>query len=145
MTGNLLFAISAGAIGSAFQHGYNTGVTNAPQPLVEKFINETYNERYGEPADTETIEFIFSLIVAVFCVGGMAGALSTAFVADKLGRKGGLLYNNILVFLATLCLGFCTKAKSYELLIVGRFISGFNSGSLVMLCRLQLPSFLLND
>lgn len=135
MTGNLLFAIVAGAFGSAFQHGYNTGVTNAPQTLVEKFINQTYTERNGVPAEQETVEFIFSLIVAVFCVGGMAGALSTAFVADKLGRKGGLLYNNILVLLATLCLGLCTMAKSYELLILGRFIIGFNSGNLQPECH----------
>lgn len=128
VTGNLVFAITAGAFGSAFQHGYNTGVTNAPQPLVEAFINDTYTERHGTSPDKDTIEFIFSLIVAVFCVGGMAGALSTAFVANRFGRKGGLLYNNVLVILATVCLGFCKMAKSYELLIVGRFLIGVNSG-----------------
>ena len=130
VTGNLIFAIAAGGIGSAFQHGYNTGVTNAPQLLVENFINYTYTERHGTSPDTETIQFIFSLIVAVFCVGGMAGALSTAFVANKLGRKGGLLFNNVIVVLATLCLGFCKMAKSYEMLILGRFLIGVNSGLL---------------
>ena len=124
-----MFAITAGAFGSAFQHGYNTGVTNAPQPLVERFINETFAERHGTEPEAETVEFIFSLIVAVFCVGGMAGALSTAFVADKLGRKGGLLYNNVLVLLAAVCVGACKASKSYELLILGRFIIGVNSGS----------------
>lgn len=74
----------------------------------------------------------------------MAGALSTAFVANKFGRKGGLLYNNVLVLLASACLGFCKMAKSYELLILGRFFIGVNSGSYALFPA-QISLFRLQD
>src|SRR5687768_5805078 len=92
LTSHLALAIAAGAIGSSFQHGYNTGVVNAPQKLVAAFINETYHERFQIYPDSSTIDLIYSLMVSIFCVGGMVGALATAYVAEKFGRKGGLLY-----------------------------------------------------
>ncbi|CAL1291174.1 unnamed protein product [Larinioides sclopetarius] len=88
LTSHLVFAIAAGAFGSSFQHGYNTGVTNIPQLLIQKFINDTYYERYETAAGDGTVTFIFSILVSIFCVGGMAGALLTAFVAERFGRKG---------------------------------------------------------
>lgn len=128
LTGHLVFAIAAAALGSSFQHGYNTGVTNIPQLLIQKFINETYFDRYEVPAGENTVTFIFSILVSIFCVGGMAGALMTAFVAERFGRKGGLLLNNVFVVVAAIFMGAAKAAKSYEMLVLGRFFTGFNSG-----------------
>lgn len=57
------------------------------------------------------------------------GALMTAFVSKRFGRKGGLLASNAIVFLAAALMGASKFAKSYEILIVGRFFAGINSGS----------------
>merc|ERR1712226_1732153 len=69
-------------------------------------------------------------------------------IAGSLGRKGGLLANNVLVLLGGLCL-LCAKwLNSWHILIVGRFIMGVISGILqVILLPLcpESPKHLLLD
>jgi len=133
------FAIAAGAFGSAFQHGYNTGVLNAPQKLITEWIggcNQTYMKMKDE-AETEVDEckhgyeavtMYWAMIVSVFCVGGIIGGSAVGVVASRLGRKGGLLLNNILMFVAGIFLFAAKYAGSWHMLIIGRLIIGINSG-----------------
>ena len=88
--------------------------------------------------DSAHIDVIYSVIVAIFCVGGMIGALGTAFVADKIGRKWGLIYNNVLVVIAVVCMGFSKASGYYELLIIGRFFIGLASGLFAGLAPMYL-------
>ncbi|CAG0887310.1 unnamed protein product [Cyprideis torosa] len=130
LNGRLLFAVLASAVGSAFQHGYNLGVVNAPQAEIENFINQTAFIRSGEVKGLEMaeIKFIFSWATSIYCVGGMLGGSLVGYFADTFGRKGALLMNNVLVFIAALLFGFSKMAQSYEMIIVGRFFIGINSG-----------------
>lgn len=133
VSSRLIFAIAAAAIGSSFQHGYNTGVVNAPQMLIEDWIMDVRSNRSssgGESGDVSqsTVTMIWSIAVAIFCVGGMIGGSIVGLVADRLGRKKGLLYNNVLVLIATILMGMAKQSMSYEMLILGRFFIGINSG-----------------
>lgn len=96
--------------------------------VLEQWLFEVIGNRTGEPPAENTIVFVWAITVAIFCVGGMIGGVSTGFIADRFGRKKGLLLNNILVLIATICLATAKAAASYELLILGRFIIGINSG-----------------
>merc|ERR1719158_103105 len=58
----------------------------------------------------------------------MMGGSLVGFVSSRLGRKGGLLLNNILVLVATLLMGLAKTANSYHMLIAGRLVIGINSG-----------------
>merc|ERR1711990_1308249 len=129
----IAFAIAAGAVGSSFQHGYNTGVLNAPQKIMTNWVkgkicaNSTELTVSVAECDAEA-EIIWAWTVAIFCIGGMMGGSMVGFVSGRLGRKGGLLLNNILVVVATLLMGFAKTAGSFHMLILGRLVIGINSG-----------------
>lgn len=129
----IAFAIAAGAFGSSFQHGYNTGVLNAPQGVMTDWLKSQICDNDPESLDSEaTCErdsiLIWSWIVSIFCIGGMMGGSLVGFVSSRLGRKGGLLLNNILVIVATLLMGLAKSANSFHMLIAGRLVIGINSG-----------------
>ncbi|PSN30545.1 Solute carrier family 2 [Blattella germanica] len=126
--GRLVFAIAAAALGSSFQHGYNTGVVNAPQKLIEDWITMVEYNRTGEEVTQTKVTMIWSIAVSIFCVGGMIGGAITGLVAERFGRKGGLLLNNVLVVLASIFQGASKAANSFEMIIIGRFFIGINSG-----------------
>lgn len=101
MNFRLAFAIAAGAFGSAFQHGYNTGVVNAPQDLVmawiqncpeKEMIEESTDANEAAVSDDQCemsenrVVLIWSWIVAIFCVGGIIGGSVVGVVATRLGR-----------------------------------------------------------
>nr|CAH7753756.1 unnamed protein product [Callosobruchus chinensis] len=111
-----------------FQFGYNTGVINAPQGNIEDFMKDLYKQRYGEDLDNDSVERLYSIAVSIFAIGGMLGGFGGGMVANKFGRKGGLLLNNVLGIGGGVLM-WCTKlAHSYEMLFFGRFIIGVNCG-----------------
>lgn len=147
-TGNLILAIVAAGVGSGFQHGYNTGVLNAPQKLIQNFIEECDQNRNSTgnvPVTSESRKIlIYSLIVGMFSVGGLIGALSSGVVGKTIGRRNALLYNNILAVAAALLMGFCKMAHSFEMLIIGRLIIGINCG-LLHLFTMSMKTFMLTS
>ncbi|XP_014211314.1 solute carrier family 2, facilitated glucose transporter member 1 isoform X2 [Copidosoma floridanum] len=129
---HLAFSIGAAALGSGFQHGYNTGVVNPPQKIIMEWISETKINGSTEELDPEDLKKIvvgiWSITVAIFCVGGMIGGALVGTAANRFGRKGSLLLNNVLVFMAVICQSLAKPTGHYELLILGRFIIGINAG-----------------
>ncbi|XP_013779694.2 glucose transporter type 1-like isoform X2 [Limulus polyphemus] len=127
LTCMLVFAIIAAVLGM-FQFGYNTGVINAPQIILQEFISDIYEKRTGNVITDGFNELIWSITVSIFAIGGMVGGISGGAIANRFGRKGGLLLNNIFAILGGALMGLSKVSRSIEMLIIGRLIIGFNCG-----------------
>ncbi|XP_063798095.1 solute carrier family 2, facilitated glucose transporter member 1 isoform X2 [Pseudophryne corroboree] len=127
VTVQLMVAVGVAVLGS-LQFGYNTGVINAPQKVIENFYNETWISRYGMPVPEATLTSLWSLSVAIFSVGGMIGSFSVGLFVNRFGRRNSMLMANILAFIAAIFMGFSKMAYSFEMLIIGRLVIGLYCG-----------------
>ncbi|XP_044052782.1 solute carrier family 2, facilitated glucose transporter member 11b isoform X1 [Siniperca chuatsi] len=125
---SLLLAVCAACIGGTFQYGYNISVINAPTTYVQNFINQTWRERYQTDISEDVLTLLWSSIVSIFTIGGLIGATIGGTMSVKLGRKGTLLTNNIFALMAALLMGLSYSTGLFELLIIGRLLTGINAG-----------------
>ncbi|KAI9521516.1 hypothetical protein NQZ68_003669 [Dissostichus eleginoides] len=125
---SLVLAACAACIGGTFQFGYNISVINAPTTDVHNFINQTWIERYQTGIPENVLTLLWSTIVSIFTIGGLLGVTVGGTLSMKLGRKGTLLANNAFAIIAALLMGLSYPTGYFELLIIGRFISGLNAG-----------------
>lgn len=123
----LMLAVGTAVIGS-LQFGYNSGVINAPQKIIEAFYNETWTARHGDMISKTTMTSLWSLSVAIFSVGGIVGSFSVGLFVNRFGRRNSMLMANVLAFLAAALMGFSKMGASWEMLIIGRFVVGLYSG-----------------
>ncbi|KAM8797519.1 solute carrier family 2, facilitated glucose transporter member 11 [Eudromia elegans] len=91
-------------------------------------MNETWLERTGFPLDSNAILLLWSFTVSAYPLGGLTGAIAAGPMAIVLGRKTSLLLNNVFVIIAAVLSGFSRVAKSFEMIILGRFFTGLNAG-----------------
>lgn len=69
--------------------------------LIEEWIRGVMSERNsGAVIPKSQVTLIWAIAVSIFCFGGMIGGLMTGIVAEKFGRKGGLLVANSLVVIS---------------------------------------------
>uniref|UniRef100_A0A8C8SD40 Major facilitator superfamily (MFS) profile domain-containing protein n=1 Tax=Pelusios castaneus TaxID=367368 RepID=A0A8C8SD40_9SAUR len=123
----LICAVSVAAIGS-LQFGYNTGVINAPEKIIQSFFNRTLESRRNIATSSELLTSLWSLSVAIFSVGGMIGSFSVGLFVNRFGRRNSMLMVNILAIVGGILMGFSKMAGAVEMLIIGRFIIGLFCG-----------------
>ncbi|XP_069726906.1 solute carrier family 2, facilitated glucose transporter member 11-like isoform X4 [Phaenicophaeus curvirostris] len=124
----LLLMILVLGIGGTHLSGFQMSVINYTSPYIQKFINETWLERYGSVLHQETLTLLWSFIVSMYCVGGMVGCLCSGYLTAKYGKKKCLLFNDVVLIVAVLHTGFSKRAKSFEMILAGRFLEGIGAG-----------------
>ncbi|XP_065424035.1 solute carrier family 2, facilitated glucose transporter member 11-like isoform X2 [Chrysemys picta bellii] len=106
-------------IGGAFSYGFQVSMISYPSMYIKNFINDTWQERYHSDIDEQTLTLLWSFIVSTFSIGGFLGAISSRYLSAKYGKS---------VSTAAFFWGFSKMAKSFEMILIGRFLCGFNSG-----------------
>ncbi|PAV61799.1 hypothetical protein WR25_22410 [Diploscapter pachys] len=127
LTGPLVLAVFAVTL-SSFQFGYHIGCINAPAELVKGWFGDSHSKLFGTKLTANDMDFAWSVAVSIFAIGGMIGGLLSGWAADKVGRRGALLYNNIICFIAAALMGLAKSAGAYPMIILGRFFIGLNCG-----------------
>ncbi|XP_078277977.1 solute carrier family 2, facilitated glucose transporter member 11-like [Rhinoraja longicauda] len=125
----LLLLIVVTGMGGTFQHGLNMSLINAPSIYIKYFINQTWLERHGTAMEGQAIKVLWTVIVSVYPVGAVFGALIAGHLAVRYGRKNCLVFNNLVAIVAALIVAFSRMARSFEMILLARFLYGVNAGN----------------
>ncbi|XP_059511099.1 solute carrier family 2, facilitated glucose transporter member 11-like isoform X4 [Stegostoma tigrinum] len=96
---------------------------------IKYFINETWLERYGTAMEEHAMKATWSIIVSVYSIGAVFGSLIAGHLSVKYGRRNCLTFNNILTIAGALSVGFSRMARSFEMILVARFMYGVTAGN----------------
>ncbi|XP_041438115.1 solute carrier family 2, facilitated glucose transporter member 11-like 1 isoform X1 [Xenopus laevis] len=128
LTLNLILLCLVLGIGGTFQYGLHISLINSPAEHIQKFINNTWQHRYGSPLHPDKITLFWTFIVSVFSIGGLLGSLIVGYLSVRFGRKKTQLFNNVFALLGAALMMLSPVAKSFEMIIAGRFLYGVNAG-----------------
>ncbi|KAF8078157.1 general substrate transporter [Lyophyllum atratum] len=109
----------------AFQYGYHISVLNQIQAVLtcqSKSLNEAPSNL---PTCIPMSNFTFSVVTAIFTVGGLAGSLVANLIMDRWGRKGATRISATFISGGA---GLMGVSSSVGLLSFGRFLVGVGSG-----------------
>ncbi|XP_076012894.1 solute carrier family 2, facilitated glucose transporter member 11-like [Genypterus blacodes] len=120
--------VASAAIGGTLQYGYNLAIMNAPTTFIQTFINETFRERWDIQLQDYQVTLLWTIIVSIFSLGGLAGALIAGPMTIRFGRKKCLLMNNVFLMSGALLALTSRAAKSFEMIIISRVLIGINAG-----------------
>uniref|UniRef100_A0A8C1BKB6 Solute carrier family 2 member 11a n=1 Tax=Cyprinus carpio carpio TaxID=630221 RepID=A0A8C1BKB6_CYPCA len=115
-------------IGGTLQYGYNLAIMNGPTVFIQNFVNETYMERWGIQLGVYEVTLIWTFMVSIFSLGSFIGALIAGPMSVRFGRKKTMLLNNVFLFSSSLLALLSRTAKSFEMIIISRFLVGINAG-----------------
>jgi MFS family permease len=130
----------------SFQYGHHIGELNSPQKVIttcpEPVLPALEKGLGGEASSSSLPTCIpmtnaeWSVLVATLTLGGFIGSLFVGSrLANRLGRRGALLVNNVPLVLGSLAMGM---ASSYGTMIVGRFLIGLGCGTVTVIVPMYL-------
>ncbi|KAG5452060.1 Solute carrier 2, facilitated glucose transporter member 3, variant 3 [Clonorchis sinensis] len=124
-------------LATSFQYGYHSAVINQPLHFIADFIGNISESRYGVSNESYKTT-VASICVTSFIVGGLVGALSSGTISNKLGRKKSILFLTIPCLLGTVLIMLDYLTRSFETIIIGRFLIGCSCGAYTAVAPIYL-------
>lgn len=155
ITKHLLYCFTAVLL-SAFINGINISVRKSALNSIFKFTDRVIKMRILEEKqskdpgidltkvlifDNQTndrLNNFYALWYSTYFIAGIIGAVLSGYLADRVGRKRALLWNNAFVYLGLFFIGFSVKFISYEMIIIGQILFGINIGMNTCLAPIYL-------
>ncbi|MGD0665284.1 MAG: MFS transporter [Rhabdochlamydiaceae bacterium] len=98
-------------------------------PLVNSLIIDASTNFLAEGTSDATRSFLYGVIIGIFMICWFFGAAILGDLSDSIGRKKALMICLLGSFGGYLLASIAVMMKSVSLLIAGRVIAGFTSGS----------------
>uniref|UniRef100_A0A3B3TYC2 Solute carrier family 2, facilitated glucose transporter member 5 n=1 Tax=Poecilia latipinna TaxID=48699 RepID=A0A3B3TYC2_9TELE len=124
--GNALLVIIVLGCGGSFHSGYHVTGLSSPSPYIQHFINSSWYDRYKEPPGPQKVTMIWSLIVSMYAVGGLFGAVSVKLFSRKLGKRA-MICNSLISVMGAVIMLTSKTANSFEMIIVARMLYGYSA------------------
>ncbi|KAJ1938184.1 Bifunctional purine biosynthesis protein PurH, partial [Linderina pennispora] len=116
------------------QYGYHIAELNTPKGIITKCDSgAAHGGRL--PLCLPMNDNMYSLATSIFAIGGLFGSLAAGWMAERWGRRGALMYNNLPFVIGPLLMAF---ALTPGMLVAGRLISGIGSGASIVIAPLYL-------
>ncbi|KAE9555302.1 hypothetical protein FO519_001461 [Halicephalobus sp. NKZ332] len=113
------------SVGGAIHFGFQLVIIDPSQDSFIDFVKDSIESHYGSKFERSVLEDIWSVIVSMFFVGAIVGALTLQLISEKFGRRMGLVFayfiNSFSAFLST----FSYFINSFEVYTVSRITLGF--------------------
>eukprot|EP00123_Amoebidium_parasiticum_P010094 comp19886_c0_seq1/m.24069 comp19886_c0_seq1/g.24069 ORF comp19886_c0_seq1/g.24069 comp19886_c0_seq1/m.24069 type:complete len:502 (-) comp19886_c0_seq1:39-1544(-) len=113
----LVFSACTAAMGASFQYGYAVGVVNNTVKAVQTAFG--CKEDCGTPGEN------WSWAVSIWALGGLMGGCLGGIIADRVGRKRGLIFNNVFFIVGSI---LQVAARNWGTFMTGRVLVGVGSG-----------------
>ena len=102
------------------QYGFHISALNQIQaPLTCRNTNGTIDIVYGMPTCIPMSDATFSVVTAVYTLGGLLGSLTANVIMDRFGRKEAVQISSLLYALGAAAMGLSPALSSF---IVGRYV-----------------------
>ncbi|XP_066578246.1 solute carrier family 2, facilitated glucose transporter member 1-like, partial [Amia ocellicauda] len=127
LTPILLTSIFSAVLGS-LQIGYHSGNINAPERVIVKVFNSSWQSQFNSSISESKLTFLWSLSVSGKDFGALLGALGVKWLAESFGRRNSILIANAVSIVAVLLMSISQFCELFEAFVLGRLVFGLFCG-----------------